>query len=122
MLRIAPEVVAGELAAKRQDWDTAVLHLERAIRFEDALIYQEPHDWHAPARQNLAAVLVAAGRPDEAETVYWEDLKRNAESGWSLSGLLTALKAQGKNEEATLVAARLAKAWQAASVELKTQH
>jgi tetratricopeptide (TPR) repeat protein len=115
-------VVAGELAAKRQDWDTAVLHLERAIRFEDALIYQEPHDWHAPARQNLAAVLVAAGRPDEAETVYWEDLKRNAESGWSLSGLLTALKAQGKNEEATLVAARLAKAWQAASVELKTQH
>jgi tetratricopeptide (TPR) repeat protein len=111
ILRIAPEVVAGEIAAKRQEWDKAVLHLERAVRYEDALIYQEPHDWHAPARQNLAAVLMAAGRPDEAETVYWEDLKRNAESGWSLAGVLKALKAQGKEEEAKLVEARLQKAW-----------
>ena len=111
ILRIAPEVVAGEIAAKQKDWDKAVLHLERAVRFEDALVYQEPHDWHAPARQNLAAVLLAAGRADEAETVYWEDLKRNAESGWSLAGLLNALKAQGKTEQAALVEARLRRAW-----------
>jgi tetratricopeptide (TPR) repeat protein len=116
ILRIAPEVVAGEIAAKRKDWDAALLHLERAVRFEDALIYQEPHDWHAPARQNLAAVLLAAGRADEAETVYWEDLKRNAESGWSLAGLLDSLKAQGKNEEAALVETRLRKAWRDADV------
>jgi tetratricopeptide (TPR) repeat protein len=111
VMRIAPEVVAGEIAAKRKDWDTAVSHLERAIRYEDALVYQEPHDWHAPVRQNLAAVLAAAGRLDEAETVYWEDLKRHAESGWSLEGLLAVLKTQGKTEQAALVAARLKKAW-----------
>jgi tetratricopeptide (TPR) repeat protein len=111
ILRIASEVVAGEIAAKQKEWDTAVLHLERAVRYEDALVYQEPHDWHAPARQNLAAVLAAAGRLDEAETVYWEDLKRHAESGWSLSGLLGVLKAQGKTAEAALVEARLKKAW-----------
>jgi tetratricopeptide (TPR) repeat protein len=116
ILRIAPEVVAGEIAAKRKDWETALAHLERAVRYEDALIYQEPHDWHAPARENLAAVLLAAGRADEAETVYWEDLKRNAESGWSLSGLLQALQAQGKNEEATLVEVRLRKAWRDADI------
>jgi tetratricopeptide (TPR) repeat protein len=116
ILRIAPEVVAGEIAAKRKDWETAISHLERAVRYEDALIYQEPHDWHAPARENLAAVLLAAGRADEAETVYWEDLKRNAESGWSLSGLLESLKAQGKDEEARLVEARLRKAWRDADV------
>jgi tetratricopeptide (TPR) repeat protein len=116
ILRIAPEVVAGEIAARRKDWDTAILHLERAVRFEDALVYQEPHDWHAPARQNLAAVLLAAGRADEAETVYWEDLKRNAESGWSLAGLLVALQAQGKTDEAALVDARLRKAWRDADV------
>ena len=62
ILRIAPEVVAGEIAAKRKEWDAAVLHLDRAIRYEDSLIYQEPPDWHAPVRQNLAAVLLAAGR------------------------------------------------------------
>jgi tetratricopeptide (TPR) repeat protein len=116
ILRIAPEVVAGEIAARRKDWDTAILHLERAVRFEDALVYQEPHDWHAPARQNLAAVLLAAGRADEAETVYWEDLKRNAESGWSLAGLLVALQAQGRTDEAALVDARLRKAWRDADV------
>jgi tetratricopeptide (TPR) repeat protein len=116
ILRIAPEVVAGEIAAKRKDWETAISHFERAVRYEDALIYQEPHDWHAPARENLAAVLLAAGRADEAETVYWEDLKRNAESGWSLSGLLEALQAQDKHEEAALVEARLRKAWRDADV------
>jgi tetratricopeptide (TPR) repeat protein len=121
ILRIAAEVVTGEIAAKRREWDMAALHLERAVRFEDALIYQEPHDWHAPARQNLGAVLLAAGRPDEAETVYWEDLKRHAESGWSLSGLLAALNAQGKAEEAELVAARLQKTWRKAT-ELRTKH
>ena len=114
ILRIAPEVVAGEIAAKKKDWDTAISHLERAVRYEDALVYQEPHDWHAPARQNLGAVLHAAGRLDEAETVYWEDLKRNAESGWSLAGLLEVLKAQGKKDQAALVAARLQKAWRGA--------
>jgi tetratricopeptide (TPR) repeat protein len=109
--RIAAEVVAGEIAAKKKDWNTAIGHLERAVRYEDALIYTEPHDWHAPARENLGRVLAAAGHLDEAETVYWEDLKRNAESGWALSGLLEVLKAQDKHDEAALVEARLQKTW-----------
>jgi tetratricopeptide (TPR) repeat protein len=111
IMRIAPEVVAGEIAARKQDWDTAISHLERAVRYEDALVYQEPHDWHAPARENLGAVLAKAGRLDEAATVYWEDLKRNAESGWSLAGLLDVLKAQGMTDQAALVEARLRKTW-----------
>ncbi|MGE0862807.1 MAG: tetratricopeptide repeat protein [Vicinamibacterales bacterium] len=111
VMRIAVEVVAGEIAAKRQQWDQAVLHLDRAVRFEDALVYQEPHDWHAPARQNLAAVLLAAGRADEAETVLWEDLKRNPEHGWTLRLLSQALRAQDKKDEAALVDARFRKSW-----------
>ena len=109
IMRIAPEVIAGEIAAKRKDWDRAVLHLERAVRFEDALVYQEPPDWHAPARQNLAAVLMAAGRADEAETVLWEDLKRNPEHVWTLSLLSKALRMQDKAADAALIEARLAK-------------
>jgi tetratricopeptide (TPR) repeat protein len=116
ILRIAPEVVAGEMAARRGEWDTALLHLERAVRYEDALIYQEPSDWHAPVRQNLAAVLMAAGRPDEAEAVYWEDLKKNPENGWSLFGLTRALEAQGKAAEAEATGARFRKAWKDADV------
>lgn len=118
IMRIMPEVVAGELAARRKDWDKALLHLERAVRFEDLLVYQEPHDWHAPVRETLGRVLLAAGRPDEAEAVFWEDLKKNAESGWSLRGLVQALEAQGKKEEAALVEARLRKVWKNADVPL----
>jgi tetratricopeptide (TPR) repeat protein len=117
-LRIAPEVIAGEIAARRKDWDTATHHLERAVRFEDALIYQEPADWHAPVRQQLGAVLLEAGRPDEAETVFWEDLRRNPENGWSLFGLEQALEAQGKTADAAAVAERFRKAWKDADVTL----
>ena len=118
ILRIAPEIVAGEIAARRKDWDRATLHLERAVRFEDALIYQEPADWHAPARQNLGAVLLEAGRPDEAETVFWEDLKKNPENGWSLFGLMEALRAQGKTDDAAMIEARFRKVWKDSDVRL----
>ena len=117
-LRIAPDVVAGEIAARRKDWDTATRHLERAVRFEDSLIYQEPADWHAPVRQTLGAVLLEAGRADEAEAVFWEDLKKNPEQGWSLFGLKQALEAQGKKDDAALVEARFQKAWHEADVVL----
>jgi tetratricopeptide (TPR) repeat protein len=118
ILRIAPEVVRGEIAAKRKDWDEALLHLERAVRYEDSLIYQEPSDWHAPVRQNLGSVLLEAGRPDEAEAVFWEDLKINPGTGWSLYGLMQALKAQGKTEEAAVIQKRFTEAWKDADVTL----
>jgi tetratricopeptide (TPR) repeat protein len=118
VLRIAPEVVAGEIAAKRKDWDAAIAHFDRAIRYEDGLIYQEPPDWHAPVRQNLGAVLLEAGRADEAETVYWEDLRKNPGNGWSLYGLYRALEAQGKADDAALVEKRFKQAWKDSEVTL----
>jgi tetratricopeptide (TPR) repeat protein len=118
ILRIAPEVIAGEIAAKRRDWDAALLHLERAVRYQDALIYQEPPDWHQSVRLRLGAVLLKAGRPDEAESVFWQDLRLNSENGWALSGLLQALRAQDKRDEAEQIEARLARAWKHADVRL----
>ena len=118
VLRIAPEVVEGEMAARRKNWDAAILHLDRAVRYEDALIYQEPADWHAPVRQTLGAVLLDAGRADEAEAVYWEDLKKNPGTGWALFGLMQALKAQGKNDDAAIVEQRFKAAWKDADITL----
>jgi len=120
IMRIAPEVVAGEIAARRKDWDKATLHLDRAIRYEDALIYQEPADWHASVRQNLGAVLLEAGRPDEAEVMFWEDLKKYPENGWSLAGLVQALKAQKKDDAAALAEARFRKTWKDSDMSLVT--
>jgi len=119
ILSAAPEVLAGELAARRQDYDAAVAHIERAVRLEDGLVYTEPSEWHYPPRQALGAVLLAAGRANEAETVYWEDLRRNPENGWSLFGLAQALRAQpGRVNEAAAAQARFDKAWTRADVTL----
>jgi hypothetical protein len=50
--------------------------------------------------------------------VYWEDLRRNRDNGWSLFGLMQALKAQGKNDDAALVEARFKQAWARADIVL----
>jgi tetratricopeptide (TPR) repeat protein len=118
ILSIGQEVLAGEIAAAKKNYDEAVAHLERAVRLEDALVYTEPAEFHYPPRLALGAVLLEAKRPAEAETVYWEDLRRNRESGWALFGLMQALKAQGKNDEAAMVDARFKKAWARADVTL----
>ncbi|GJL72043.1 MAG: hypothetical protein NMNS01_12420 [Nitrosomonas sp.] len=118
ILKIAPEVLAGEIAAARGQYDAAIAHLERAVRFEDALVYTEPAEWHYPPRLALGAILIESGRSGEAETVYWEDLRKNRDNGWALYGLLQALQAQEKEQEAALVVARFRKAWADADVEL----
>jgi tetratricopeptide (TPR) repeat protein len=118
VLSIAREVLAGEIAAAKKNYDGGIAHLERAVRLEDALVYTEPSEFHYPPRHALGAVLLEANRPAEAETVYWEDLKRNRDNGWALFGLLQALKAQGKNEDASLVESRFKKAWARADVTL----
>jgi tetratricopeptide (TPR) repeat protein len=111
-------VLAGEIAAAKKDYATAIAHLDKAVRLEDSLVYTEPSEFHFPPRLALGAILLEAGRPGEAETVYWEDLRRNRENGWALSGLLQALRAQNKDAEAALTDARLKKAWARADVVL----
>jgi tetratricopeptide (TPR) repeat protein len=118
ILAIAPEVLAGELAARRQDFDEAVAHLDRAVRLEDSLMYTEPSEWHYPPRLALGAVLLAAGRAKEAEMVYWQDLNRNRDNGWALVGLAQALRAQGRSDDAAAAQTRFEKAWVRADVKL----
>jgi tetratricopeptide (TPR) repeat protein len=118
VLSIGPEVLAGEIAAARGQFDSAIAHLDRAVRLEDALAYTEPPEWQAPARLTLGAILLEAGHPSEAETVYWEDLRRNRNNGWALYGLLQALRAQGEDERAAQIEERFKKAWARADVKI----
>ena len=118
LLTIASNVLAGEIAAKAGDYDEAIGHLDRAVRLEDSLVYNEPPDWYYPVRHTLGAVLLEAGRPVEAEVVYWRDLEENNENGYSLFGLWKSLVAQERTAEAAAVAARFEAAWADADVEL----
>lgn len=118
VLRVATMVLDGELAAAQGNYDAAVAHLDSAVRYHDNLVYTEPDDWHQPVRHALGAVLLDAGRPAEAEAVYWEDLQRNPKNGWSLFGLTQALKAQGKHDQAKLAEAEFSKVWADADIQL----
>jgi tetratricopeptide (TPR) repeat protein len=120
LLRIAEDILAGELAAAEGDYGTAVARLESAVKGENDLNYDEPPPWHFPVRQALGAVLLEAGRSADAERVYREDLERFPENGWSLFGLHKSLTAQGKEGEAETVRQRFGQAWQYADVTLKT--
>jgi tetratricopeptide (TPR) repeat protein len=118
VLRVATVVLEGELAAAQGNYDTAIAKLDSAVRYHDNLVYTEPDDWHQPVRHALGAVLLDAGRPAEAEAVYWEDLQRNPKNGWSLFGLTQALKAQGKHDQAKLAEADFKKVWADADIQL----
>lgn len=118
VLKVAATVLDGEMAAAQGNYEVAIAHLDRAVRYHDNLIYTEPDDWHQPVRHALGAVLLDAGRPAEAEAVYWEDLRRNPKNGWSLFGLAKALQAQGKTDQAKLVEADFKKVWADSDVTL----
>ena len=51
ILKIAQAILEGEISAERDDYDTAITHLKRAIQLEDGLNYTEPKDWYLPPRQ-----------------------------------------------------------------------
>ena len=60
-----------------------------------------------PVRHALGALMMADERYAECEAIYREDLARNRENMWGLTGLRLALEAQGKRREAVEAGSRL---------------
>jgi predicted Zn-dependent protease len=118
MHRIMRDLTAGEIAAARKDYVSAVALLEAAKVAEDSMFRSELAGWHQPVRLVLGKVLIDAGRFDEAVRAYRECLAVDIESGWALFGLAQALEAQGNTNEAARVRARFYVAWQYADVQL----
>jgi tetratricopeptide (TPR) repeat protein len=118
ILAIASLAAGGRIAAARGDMKTAAARLREAVAREDKLNYDEPRTWFVPNRHLLGAVLLAAHRDAEAETVYRADLKQNPENGWALYGLGAALGAQGKAADAAAAEARFRTAWSRADTPI----
>jgi tetratricopeptide (TPR) repeat protein len=118
LIAIAGNVLSAEIDASKGRFDAALLKLDQAVRLEDSLLYNEPPDWFLPVRHMQGAVLLEAGRPGEAEVVYWEDLRRNPGNGYSLFGLRQALLAQGDEATAMEMERRFKTAWAGADVSL----
>jgi len=116
-VHIAERTVSAELALARGDHRTAIAALREAVLIEDEIPYDEPPGWHAPVRQTLGVVLLAANQPAEAESVYREELRRNPSNGWSLRGLAESLRAQKRDREAAEAEQQLAAAWANADIQ-----
>ncbi len=119
-VRVAERMIAAERAHADGDLDSALTALESARDIEDELPYDEPPGWHAPVSHTLGAMLLEAGRAEDAESTYRAELRRNPENGWSLHGLAMALRAQDRVSEAEEVEARFDAAWTHADVTLAT--
>ncbi len=118
VLAVAIPIVQARIAAGERRAEEASSWLRQAVAAEDGLAYDEPRDWFFPARHLLGVQLMQAGKPNEAEKVYREDLQKNLANGWALYGLGAALKAQGKTAEAATVARQFDYAWKYADVTL----
>ena len=116
---IAWRVLAGEIDMRSGRPGDAVAHLEAAAAIEDQLLYDEPPLWYRPVRQVLGRAYQEAGRAADAERAYREDLDKFRENGWSLRGLASSLKAQGRDREAREVEERFRAAWAGADVQLR---
>jgi tetratricopeptide (TPR) repeat protein len=120
LVKIAKELLTGEIAAKQKNYNLAIIHLQKAIEVEYKLRYDEPPTWFHQVSHHLGAVLLEAGKYKDAEKVYRDDLAEFPENGWALFGLLQSLKMQGKDNEVVEVEKRFKEAWKYADIELKS--
>lgn len=111
VLALCRAMLEGELWYREGKLDEAFARLREGVAIEDELVYDEPPGWMQPVRHALGALLLAAGRAEEAAQVYHDDLARNPENGWSLIGLAAALRKLDRGAEVVEVEARLARAW-----------
>ncbi len=118
IVKIPLNILRGELLLKQNKVEEGLSALREAIKSEEDLRYNEPPDWKIPSRHFLGAALVNAGKFDEAEKIYLEDLKKNPENGWSLSGLIQCQSKLGKKSEMAVTAKRFAKAWKNSDIAL----
>jgi len=111
VIELAKHVMLGRIAQSAGDWAQARAEFEQAVALEDKLAYSEPPCWYYPVRQSLGAVLLAAGKLDEAETVFRQSLLRAANNGWALHGLAVTYQRLGRQNAAEAARDQFTRAW-----------
>lgn len=111
VIALAQHVMLGRIAQSAGDWTQAGAEFEQAVALEDRLAYSEPPYWYYPVRQSLGAVLLAAGKLDEAEMVFRQSLLRATNNGWALHGLAVTYQRLGRQGAAEAARNRFTRVW-----------
>ena len=118
LLAVASPVLAATLSA---DPAQAIPMWRQAAKAQDELGYDEPPAFYYPVRESLGGVLLRAGKPAEAESIFRECLQQNPRDPRALFGLSEALKAQGKSDAADSVGRLFSESWKRPDVVLRVQ-
>ena len=127
VLKIADQMLNGELEYRRGNYESAFDCLHKAVHLDDNLKYDEPWGWMQPTRHALGALLLEQGRVEEARQIYMDDLglsdtlvstSHHIENPWSLHGLVECLERQGEVGQARLFRSRLSLAAARADVAI----
>ena len=121
IMKIAENVLGAKIAVMKKDNASAIAMLKNAVAIQDKLNYGEPPDWFFPVRESLGAVMLMKGDATGAEQVFRADLDRNPRNPRSLYGLQQALKAQGRDYDASFVEKEFNTAWKGESNSLKME-
>jgi tetratricopeptide (TPR) repeat protein len=111
LLGVTGGILQAEILRAEGRIEGAITALEGAVELEDALRFDEPEPLNFSARHWLGDALLEAGRAVEAESVFRAALADHPRNGWSLFGLEQALRAQGRQDEASAVHADFQAAW-----------
>ncbi len=117
---IASKTLNGEIYAKEKNYSSAISILKEAIVAEDALNYDEPPDWFFSIRHHLGAVLIDAGKFQEAVKVYEKDLEIYPENGWALKGLINACEKIGNRRKYLESVSRFENSWQYSDIKISS--
>lgn len=118
LVQIAAKVLSAGIAFQKKETAQSVSLLKEAVTIEDNLNYNEPPDWFFSVRHHLGAVLLKAGKYDEAEKVYKQDLKNWRRNGWALMGLYNTLSLQNRKKEAEKIHTGFVESWKHADLKI----
>ncbi len=90
VLTMAETIVRARVDQADQNYDAAIEKLRTAVVIEAEIPYTEPPYWYYPVEQTLGAVLLQAGRHDEAIDAFRDSLIKHPNNAWSLYGMMKA--------------------------------
>jgi hypothetical protein len=107
----------AEIASAEGRHDDALAQQAQAVQASRLVDATEPPRLAAGAGLALAALQLRAGRAQAAERTYRAELKAQPGNGWAMAGVLRALQAQRRGDEA--LRSELDRAWAQADAALK---
>lgn len=95
VLSLAETMLQVRLAQAEGKTDEALALMDKAVELQGSIPYTEPPYWYYPVQQTQGAILLQAGRHQDAIKAFRDSLIMHPNNAWSLFGLMEAQEAAG---------------------------